>query len=121
MAIAFAIGGKNFFLHLKTNGMLLLPLPLIISRRFCTDGHMSLDPKAQRQLLADIYEACQHANIIVGRVEINNRLGRGDSHEGEEFELVCYSHGKGPLLQVIDTIRTLVGVKSVQFEADEVP
>jgi putative Mg2+ transporter-C (MgtC) family protein len=78
-------------------------------------------PEAQRQLLADIYEACQKANVIVGRIEINNRLGKSDSHEGEEFELVCYSHGKGPLLQAADTIRAFVGVKSVQFEADEVP
>jgi len=77
-------------------------------------------PEAQRQLLADIYEACQKANIIVGRVEAN-RLGKGGSHEGEEFELVCYSHGKGLLFQASDTIRAFAGVKSVQFEADEVP
>jgi hypothetical protein len=54
------------------------------------------------------------------RVEIH-RLDKGDSHEGEVFELVCYSHGKGSLVQVADTIRTFVGVKSVQFEEHEVP
>ena len=70
--------------------------------------------------MGDIYEACEHANIIVERVEIH-RLGKGDSHEGEVFELFCYSHGKGPLIQVADTIRTFGGVKSIQFEEREVP
>jgi len=82
--------------------------------------HIQTTPEAQKQLLADIYEACQNANVIVGRVEIN-KLRKSDSHEGEEFELVCYSHGKGPLLQAIETIRSFVSVKSVQFEADAGP
>ena len=77
-------------------------------------------PEAQKQLLVDIYEACQRANVTIGKVEIN-KLRKGDSHECEEFELVCYSHEKGPLIQAIETIRAFVGVKSVQFEADEVP
>jgi len=52
--------------------------------------HIQTTSEAQGQLLGDIYEACEHANIIVERVEIH-RLGKGDSHEGEVFELVCYS------------------------------
>jgi putative Mg2+ transporter-C (MgtC) family protein len=76
--------------------------------------------EAQGRLLGEIYEACEHANILVERVEIH-RLGKGDSHEGEVFEFVCYSHGKGSLVQVADTIRTFVDVKSVQFEEREVP
>jgi len=29
---------EKFLTTLETNGMLLLPLPLVISRQFCTDG-----------------------------------------------------------------------------------
>jgi len=82
--------------------------------------HIQTTSEAQGQLLGDIYEACERAKIIVERVEIH-RLGKGDNHEGEVFELVCYSHKKGPLLQATDIIRAFVGVKSLQFEEHEVP
>jgi putative Mg2+ transporter-C (MgtC) family protein len=76
--------------------------------------------EVQGQLLAQICEACQHANVIVERVELR-RLEKGQNHESEMWELVCYSHKQKSLLQAIDVIKTFVGVESIQLEADEVP
>jgi putative Mg2+ transporter-C (MgtC) family protein len=79
-----------------------------------------LTSEAQGQLLAQIYEVCQHASVIVEQVELHG-LGKNHNHEGEMWELVCYSYKQDSLIKAIEAIRVLIGVKSVQLEADEVP
>jgi putative Mg2+ transporter-C (MgtC) family protein len=74
----------------------------------------------QGQILGEVYRACQNANVIVERVGIHG-LEHDDTDEGQEFELICYSREKESFPLVTDAIRVLAGVKSVQFEAHEMP
>src|SRR5436305_619131 len=96
---------------LRTNALVAVSTALftIISAygfdELLSKQHISLDPT-------------RVASYVVAGIGF---LGGGGNYQGEMFELVCFSHEKNLIVHATDTIRTFVGVKSVQFEEREVP